>query len=70
MQIDDCYRVLEIEKTHDKHMIKSAYRKLAKIHHPDANHADVDNGEFLRYEIRFHFAPNAIELYSGKMGIP
>lgn len=37
MQIQDCYKVLGIEETFDKKVIKSAYRKRVLKLHPDKN---------------------------------
>ncbi len=33
----DFYELLEVERTADDKVIKSSYRRLAMIHHPDKN---------------------------------
>ena len=38
----DLYAVLGVERTADDKKLKSAYRKLAKKYHPDANPGDKD----------------------------
>jgi DnaJ-class molecular chaperone len=38
----DYYQILGVDKTADAGAIKSAYRKLAKQHHPDANPGNKD----------------------------
>ncbi|MDR2504798.1 MAG: DnaJ domain-containing protein [Oscillospiraceae bacterium] len=42
MPIKDYYQVLGVEKDAKPDAIKSAYRKLAKKHHPDANRGSKD----------------------------
>ncbi|MDH5465414.1 MAG: DnaJ domain-containing protein, partial [Thiovulaceae bacterium] len=39
------YEILEISKTADGSEIKKAYRKMAKIHHPDKNPGDSEAEE-------------------------
>ena len=38
----DLYKVLGVDKSADDKKLKSAYRKLAKKYHPDANPGDKD----------------------------
>ncbi|MDR1569301.1 MAG: DnaJ domain-containing protein [Oscillospiraceae bacterium] len=42
MPIKDYYKVLGVEKTADATAVKTAYRKLAKDHHPDRNNGSKD----------------------------
>ena len=35
--MDDPYKILDVEKTASEDEIRKAYRKLAKVHHPDLN---------------------------------
>lgn len=44
----DCYEVLGIKKTASEKEIKSAYRKLAKKYHPDANQNDKSAADKFR----------------------
>lgn len=45
MEYKDYYRVLGVEKSATQKEIKSAYRKLAREHHPDVNPDDPDAQE-------------------------
>ena len=38
----DLYKILGVDRTADDKKLKSAYRKLAKKYHPDANPGDKD----------------------------
>ncbi len=58
MEIKDLYKVLGIEKGASKEEIRSAYRKLARKYHPDAN--PDDSGA----EARFKEIQNAYETLS------
>lgn len=40
------YDILGIEKTSDENVIKKAYYKMAKKHHPDKNDAHDSNEKF------------------------
>ncbi len=40
MKSKDYYKILQIDRTADSQEIKKAFRKLAKIHHPDKNPGD------------------------------
>lgn len=40
----DPYEVLGVQRGASTAAIKSAYRKLAKKHHPDANKGDPESG--------------------------
>jgi len=42
---DDYYEVLGVGKRSTEKEIKKAYRKLAKLHHPDANSDDKEAAE-------------------------
>ena len=43
MDFIDYYKVLGVEKTATAKEIKSAYRKLARKHHPDVNSGDKNS---------------------------
>jgi len=45
MQYKDYYKVLDVDKNATQKEIKSAYRKLAREHHPDVNPDDPDAQE-------------------------
>ena len=44
----DPYEILGVQKTDNEAVIRSAYRKLAKRHHPDANGGSRDAEERLK----------------------
>jgi len=52
----DYYEVLGVERTASVEVIKSAYRKAAKEHHPDRNHGDTEA------EVRFKECSEAYEV--------
>jgi len=52
------YEILEVTQTADKKTIKTAYRKMAKIYHPDKNQGDADA------EARFKLCNEAYQVLS------
>ncbi len=52
------YEILEVSQSADKTTIKKAYRKMAKIHHPDKNPGDEEA------ELKFKFCNEAYQVLS------
>ena len=55
----DWYKILGVAKTANKKVIKKAYLKLAKQHHPDMVQGEAEKAEA---ESRFHDIGNAYEI--------
>ena len=41
----DYYKILGIKQDADSESIKKAYKRLAKLHHPDLNPDDIESSE-------------------------
>ncbi len=54
MRIQDCYKILGIEETFDKKVIKSAYRKRVLILHPDKNNQSTSQ-EFIELKKAYSY---------------
>jgi curved DNA-binding protein CbpA len=54
MRIQDCYKILGIEETFDKKVIKSAYRKRVLILHPDKNNQSTSQ-EFIELKKAYNY---------------
>lgn len=54
MRIQDCYKILGIEETFDKKVIKSAYRKRVLILHPDKNNKSTSQ-EFIELKKAYNY---------------
>jgi curved DNA-binding protein CbpA len=54
MRIQDCYKILGIEETFDKKVIKSAYRKRVLILHPDKNNKSTTH-EFIELKKAYNY---------------
>ena len=54
MQIQDCYKILGIEETFDKKVIKSAYRKRVLMLHPDKNNKSTSQ-EFIELKKAYNY---------------
>lgn len=54
MRIQDCYKILGIEETFDKKVIKSAYRKRVLLLHPDKNNKSTSQ-EFIELKKAYNY---------------
>lgn len=54
MRIQDCYKILGIEETFDKKVIKSAYRKRVLLLHPDKNNKSSSQ-EFIELKKAYNY---------------
>lgn len=65
------YEILRVERTASLNEIKTAYRSLAKVYHPDANRSSSDGRDFI--EIRNAYAtlsdPTARAVYDMSLGV-
>ena len=48
LRLDECFRELGLRSSAGGAEIKRAFRKLAKTHHPDLQHAQADRERFVR----------------------
>ncbi|MBK8806863.1 MAG: DnaJ domain-containing protein [Bacteroidales bacterium] len=62
MTLSQCYAFLEIESTATDEEAKSAYRRKAKLFHPDLN--DNNSGQFLNLQFAYETIINARNIHS------
>lgn len=59
MTIKDCFKILKIEETFDKKIIKKAYRKQVLALHPDKNNKNSSE-DFILVKKAYHFLMNSL----------
>ena len=61
MHLQQCYNILGLNSDANKEQIKKAYRKKAKLIHPDANNAEDANLKFQQLNEAYHTLLKDIE---------
>jgi hypothetical protein len=70
LRVDECLRILELPRSADGTQMQSAFRRLAKVYHPDLNLGPDARARFIAVVEAYRFLQDEFGLAAGQTRLP